>query len=675
MRTLRNKCGCITRCTQVPGGGIPKYVSCHLTVAPLTQSHQKAVEAETPGATIVPVILSSDKTQVTLFRNKAAYPVYMTIGNIPKYIRRRPNRHAYILVAYLPTTKLEHITVKAARRRAVANLFHACQSLVVKPLEAPARTGVEMTSGDGIVHRGHTIVAVYVADYQDQTLVTAVPKSHCPTCPAKKNELDSDEIFAERDIGAVLDALETSDDPDHRVFVDACKEVGIKPIVGHFYRFLPYSHIFRSIAPDILHQLYQGVIKYLVLWIKTACNPAEIDARCRRLPPNHHIRLFMSGITTLSWLSGQEHADICRILLGLVVDLRLNNGLSPSRLVSSVRALLDCLYLAQYPLHSTSTLQLFQDALDRFDRNKQIFIDLGIREHFNINKFHFLKRHYIPAIKLYGTTDNYNTEYTERLHIDLAKDAYRSTNRKDEYPQMTAWVIRKEKIHQHTRFLMWRAAGKPPPHRWLLDAGIHKLPSLRLPKHPTRKAVTLDDLEDQYGATLIRTALAKFFVKLSHPQWSRHRIDDNANHWDAPFRTVAIYHKVKLHNWDEQGHTGVTGVSDSIHAIPSRKNKRGSTIPGRFDTVIFRDTESTGGGGNGVAGAVFITLHDISSHLPDRSASWPCSSIFRNPPSRLEAIVFSSRELSKSSRLHRTFLSISTAPRASPWHVQSDTLS
>ncbi|KAJ4467159.1 hypothetical protein C8J55DRAFT_438964, partial [Lentinula edodes] len=39
-----------------------------------------------PGATIVPVIISSNKTQITLFRNKAVYPVYLTIGNLPKEI-------------------------------------------------------------------------------------------------------------------------------------------------------------------------------------------------------------------------------------------------------------------------------------------------------------------------------------------------------------------------------------------------------------------------------------------------------------------------------------------------------------------------------------------------------------------------------------------------------------
>jgi hypothetical protein len=48
---------------------------------------QKIIERDKPGATIIPIILSSNKTQVTVFGNKSAYPVYMTIGNIPKALR------------------------------------------------------------------------------------------------------------------------------------------------------------------------------------------------------------------------------------------------------------------------------------------------------------------------------------------------------------------------------------------------------------------------------------------------------------------------------------------------------------------------------------------------------------------------------------------------------------
>ena len=67
-----------------------------------------------PGATIIPIIISSDKTQITLFRNKMAYPVYLTIGNLPKSICHKPSQQGQILLAYLPSTHLLHITIKAA---------------------------------------------------------------------------------------------------------------------------------------------------------------------------------------------------------------------------------------------------------------------------------------------------------------------------------------------------------------------------------------------------------------------------------------------------------------------------------------------------------------------------------------------------------------------------------
>ena len=109
---------------------------------------------------------------------------------------------------------------------------------------------------------------------------------------------------------------------------------------------------------------------------------------------------------------------------------------------------LNFLYLAQLPSHTSNTLHCLEDSLANFHTNKLIFVDLGIREHFNIPKIHSLI-HYSASITLFGTTDNYNTEQTEHLHIDLAKDAYRATNRKGKYSQMTTWLEHHEKVQQH----------------------------------------------------------------------------------------------------------------------------------------------------------------------------------------------------------------------------------
>jgi hypothetical protein len=409
---------------------------------------------------MVPVILSSDKTQVTLFRNKSAYPVYMTIGNIPKTLCKKPSQCTQILLAYLPTTKLEHIQNKAACRRTLANLFHSCLRRILEPLESVGIHGTLMSSGDGVVRQVHPILAVYVGDYPEQVLVTGIKYGECPKCETTHQDLSElDMPSKNRDLQKVLDALALADH-DPAEYVRACTEVGIKPINSPFWARLPYANIFHSITPDILHQGHQGLIRHLIAWIKSAYSPAEIDAHCQRLPPNHNTRLFLNGITGLSKVTGKEHDEMCRVLLGILIDLRLPNNYAPNRLIRALRALLDFLYLAQYPIHTTTSLCSLDDVLWCFHTNKAIFVNLGIRKDFNLPKLHSYC-HYVRSIKLFGTTDNYNTQYTERLHINYTKDAYRATNTKDEYPQMTRWLERKEKILQHDLYVKWRKSEGP----------------------------------------------------------------------------------------------------------------------------------------------------------------------------------------------------------------------
>ncbi|KAJ7593168.1 hypothetical protein C8J56DRAFT_1013320 [Mycena floridula] len=545
---------------------------------------QEILEKESPGATIIPIIISSDKTQVTLFRNKSAYPLYLTIGNIPKEIRRKPSCRAYILLAYLPTSRLSHIKVKAARQCALSNLYHACLSKIFAPL------------------KDWMLYAVFIGDYPEQILTGGSKNGECPTCPTGHDTLGDFLTEASgqfRDLNAILDALAKLD-TDPGSFFQSCKEAGIKPLIDPFWKDLPFAHPYRAITPDVLHQLYQGVVKHLLAWLTEAYGPVEIDARCRRLPPNHNIRIFMNGITSLSRVSGTEHDQMCRFLLGLIIDIPMKDGVNQShrhRVVRATRAILDFLYLAQYPVHTDETLHCLDDALKAFHDNKQVFIDLGIRDSFDIPKLHFMV-HYARSIKLFGTTDNFNTEYTERLHIDLAKDAYRATNRKDEYSQMTVWLERREKVNQHDKYVKWCLAGCPlPPKRDWVPPGLDLDRKLHLTKRPSRSA-TFQQLISDYGAEFFHPALARYIVLLNNPNLSsRADLEAKVLSQQLPFSRVPVWHRIKYVRQDAV--TGVISTADSIHVQPARKNKRDKLVPQRFDTAFINDGT---GGTTGVKG-------------------------------------------------------------------------
>ncbi|KAJ3815928.1 hypothetical protein F5876DRAFT_29486 [Lentinula aff. lateritia] len=572
---------------------------------------QEALEADKPGATIIPIIISSDKTQVTLFRNKAAYPVYLTIGNLPKEIRRKPSQQGQILLAYLPTSRLEHIKNKAGRRRTLANLFHACMKDLTAPLREAGLEGIIMSSGDGVRRRCHPILAAFVGDYPEQILVTTAYSGDCVTCDAEKEDLGIYPcVHPYRDIEAALEATHI---PAPDLWVKKCLECNIKPVQHPFWADLPYTNIFASITPDILHQLYQGVMKHLISWVTDICGADEIDARVRRLPPNHTIRIFHKGISTLSRVSGTEHKQMCSFILGVITDIPHLSAHQSNTLLAATRALLDFLYLSCYPIHTTESLSQLDEALSRFHAHREVFVQLGVRKHFNIPKLHFLC-HYSRAITYYGTTDNYNTETTERLHIDFAKDAYRASNRKDEYVQMTHWLERREKIMHHKNYLSWRLSKQtsslltaqsftPTPATLISQIGerydfpgarrtlveMKCLYTQKLARFPTVKGVQLSRLEDTgingYGAVRFTHALKRFLVQYRYPNIPFNQIDDWARFVVLPFSSLPVWHKLKFNNTELFG----SKTLDSVTVHPSSFKQTGQLMKSsRFDTVLVK---------------------------------------------------------------------------------------
>jgi hypothetical protein len=549
------------------------------------------LEGQKPGATVIPILLSSDRTQVTLFGSKTAYPVYITIGNIPKDIRCKPSRRGQILLAYLPTSKLKNITSHAARRRMLLNLLHSCFQKILQPLKEAGIEGIAMADGNGILRRVHPILAVFIGDYPEQVFVTCIKTGRCPKCNVAPDDLGNLVASSRRDLLSVRAALSKADNED---YTEACNLVGIKPVLHPFWKDLPFVNIFQSITPDILHQLYQGVFRHSLTWIKEAFGPAELDARYQRLIPNHHIRVFREGITHLSRITGKEHDQICRALLGVIIDMRLRNDLEPSRLIRAMRGLMDFIYLSQLPVHSARTLKQLDDALRMFHSNKSIFIDLGIREHFKIPKLHSCT-HYTSSIRFYGTTDNFNTQYTERLHIDLAKEAYRASNRRDEFPQMTTWLERREKVQEHTDYIRWSLGehGSTPPKP---NASLTPERCIKMARQPTTFAVSIDALASDYGATYFRDAFARYVVGWKNPEFNRSRIERESLNINIPFVNVSVYHRIKFVD------AGEDNIVDTIHVQPPRKTACGRDHPGRFDTALVRVDGTAGRGRRPIQG-------------------------------------------------------------------------
>ncbi|KAL0951815.1 hypothetical protein HGRIS_008482 [Hohenbuehelia grisea] len=425
-----------------------------------TGSWWRQIQARLPkGATLAPLIIASDKTLLSNFRgDNSAWPVYLTIGNIAKDVRRQVSSHATVLLGYLPIPKFDCFS-DSTRSAHKYRLFHACMGIIMSSLQAAGKAGKEMVCADGLLRHVYPIIAAYIADYPEQCLIACCKENRCPICPIDPKERGSHLTVPKRDPAQTLEYLR---EPSHPQFTAQ----GLRHVYPPFWANLPHSDIFQSFTPDLLHQLHKGVFKdHLVKWCSAIISESEVDARFRDMPTHNGLRHFKHGISHVSQWTGTEHKEMEKIFLGLVTQN------APQGVIRAVRGLVDFIHYASLQSHTSHTLLAMRHALNEFHSHKNIFIELGGRTqpHFNIPKIHSLE-HYEDLIRLFGSADGFNTESPERLHIDYAKNAYRASNRKDYIQQMVRWLDRQEAVDRFSAYLEWARplctplSSTPGPH-------------------------------------------------------------------------------------------------------------------------------------------------------------------------------------------------------------------
>ena len=149
----------------------------------------------------------------------------------------------------------------------------------------------------------------------------------------------------------------------------------------------------------------------------------------------------------MQW-TGTEHKEMEKVFISVMA------GAVNQKILTVIRALIDFIYYSQIQLQTSKTLAALERCLKIFHTYKDVLIEAEIRQHFNIPKLHAIL-HYLNAIRALGSTDGYNTESPERLHIDCAKEGYRASNRRDYLEQMAIWLQRREAMWKREAYLVW----------------------------------------------------------------------------------------------------------------------------------------------------------------------------------------------------------------------------
>jgi len=78
------------------------------------------------GGTIIPILLASDKTMLSLHHgDQSAWPIYITIGNLNRKTRRKQTVPGSVLLGFLPITS-------ETANDSKARVYHAAMELILK---------------------------------------------------------------------------------------------------------------------------------------------------------------------------------------------------------------------------------------------------------------------------------------------------------------------------------------------------------------------------------------------------------------------------------------------------------------------------------------------------------------------------------------------------------------
>ncbi|KAG2347028.1 hypothetical protein BDR05DRAFT_974138 [Suillus weaverae] len=336
------------------------------------QADKISKDPDTIGATFVPVILGSDKTTVSIGTgNNEYYPLYLSIRNIHNNVQRaHQNTVAVIGFLAMPKTTKEHAS-DPCFRKFCRQLFHSSLSKILERLR-PGMTKPEVVKfGDGHFHRVIYGLGPYIADYEEQVLLTCIVHFWCPCALPQCREYIEELV----DVGTYLELWD---------------EFGVVADLIPFTNSFPHTDICQLIAPDILHQLIKGTFKdHLVDWVHKYLLRMhgtrevqrildDIDHRITAVASFAGLRHFPQGRGFKQW-TGDDSKALMKVYIAAI------EGHIPVEIVHTFRAFLEFCYIVRQNTITEGTLEKIHDAVTRFHHYCKIFLKIDFTSHGMLN--------------------------------------------------------------------------------------------------------------------------------------------------------------------------------------------------------------------------------------------------------------------------------------------------
>ncbi|KAG1858322.1 hypothetical protein C8R48DRAFT_775269 [Suillus tomentosus] len=255
------------------------------------------------GATLLGIVLSSDKTKVSnLSGNRYAHPLLISLVNINSEIHGKGSLEAHIPLALLPIAKFIHGNRHMCGVLA-DQLFHQCIGIVVEPLKQAACLGVMMSDPAGFSRYCFTPLIAYVADTPEELAIACITMNASPvTMATRVNFGDATRHLLRKgsstlaNIRAVANFVSPS---ELTAFFEECKQHFLNGVLTPFWLDWLTTDPSSYLMPKLLHHLHKMFWDHDLRWCIKVVGMKEIDFYFALLQMCIGYRAFKEGISDL----------------------------------------------------------------------------------------------------------------------------------------------------------------------------------------------------------------------------------------------------------------------------------------------------------------------------------------------------------------------------------------
>ncbi|KAG2093742.1 uncharacterized protein F5147DRAFT_747883 [Suillus discolor] len=539
------------------------------------QADEISKDPNTHGSMFIPIILGSDKTTVSVGTgNNEYYPLYASIGNVHNNVQ-----HAH------------DDSFRVFRRQ----LFHRSLSTILSTLK-PVMTEYEvLRCADGHFRRVIFGLGPYIADYEEQLVLSCTVKNWCPKCLASRGDLDGGGLLRCREHTDVL--IHENIHPD-----TLWHEYGIISVLIPFTNDFPRADIHQLISFDLLHQLVKGAFKdHLVDWVVKYLRlehgtkrgdeiMSDIDRRIAVVAPFAGLRRFPDGRGFKQW-TGNDSKALMKVFIPAI------EGHVPQDMVQFC-------YIARRNVITEASLDQLKDALARFHHYRQIFETTGTVPHFSLPRQHSMT-HYADMIRLFGAPNGLCSSITESKHIKAVKQPWRWSSKHNAIGQMLLANQRLDKL---------AASRVDFAARGMLIGSVLSRAVAALQR---TRAQTVPELASEVNVPYLRRLIRHFL-------FSQLFRNDPCNPEDVPAASCPR-HNGRLHVLNSAAATfyapsdpsGIGGMRrEQIHACPSWRN-----VYPRNDCVFVNTNSDL----EGMKGLEVARVRCFFSFRYNWAATYPCA--------------------------------------------------